>query len=492
MGDADHLGSPGDRPDWLDGIPESKIQAHADRIEARGDTDTTDGSAIAGPNARNWDGPSRPSKTNPSAPDSGSDTPADGPAVAHRRWWHRKNELVDEWLDVAPDRAARPISVRENTTLREEAATRKADGSDRSEPWSHVLREFLGWYNDYRNMHLRFRNPDGDLVRAPMPNSHQPQYGDTYYARLKALERQFLARADNPHVVMLTFTASMKNANGGWRCPADHLRDLIDSFTDHVRPAIHRALGSNGADVDSWEYARVVEHHGNAYGHMHVPLFIDGKVTEEDFRPVIDTHLRHCDPAGASAHDYYAPEAEARPISVARVDADLDPEDYDGTDDVIGNVGSYVAEYIGAYGEDLFGRSIEELAFRAMCWATQSNRVDFSNGAQDLIDAGLDNQGEVELDDLELLDSERWASEDEIEELVTDPNRSVSDALPEHDEWELDGIGIVDRDGETRHAVESKGVEYVQIDGAEHLDPIKHLPPDRPKPRSNKSTLAGF
>jgi len=492
VGDADHLGEPGDRPGWLDGIPESKIQAHAERVEANEDTDTTDGSAIAGPNARNWDFPSRPSKTNPSAPDSGSDTPADGPAQARRKWWHRKNELVDEWLDTAPDRSARPVSVRADTTLRDEAGVRKADGSDRSETWSHVLREFLGWYNDYRKMHLRFRNPDGDLVRSPMPNSHQPQYGDTYYARLKALERQFLARADDPYVVMLTFTASTENANGGWRCPADHLRDVIESFTQHVRPALHRALGSNGADVDSWEYARVVEHHQTGYGHMHVPLFIDGEVTEEDLQPVIDTHLRHCDPAGASAHDYYAPEAQARPISVARVDTDLNPEDYDGTDDVIGNVGSYVAEYIGSYGEDLFDRSIEELAFRAMCWATGSDRVDFSNGAQELIDAELEDGEEIESDTPEQPDPDRWATEEEIEEIAADPDRSVSDELPEQDGWELDGIGIVDRDGETRHEVENTGVEYIQIDGAEHLDPPKMLPPDRPKPRSNRATLGEF
>jgi hypothetical protein len=336
-------------------------------------------------------------------------------------------------------------------------------------------------------MHLRFRDPDGDLVRAPMPNSHQPQYGDTYYARLKALERQFLATASNPHVVMLTLTASNKNENDGWRCPADHLRDVINSFTDHVRPALHRALGSNGADVDNWEYSRVVEHHpGSAYGHVHVALFIDGIVSEADFRPVIDTHLRHCDPAGASAHNYYSPETEKRPISTSRVDTALDPEDYDGSEDVVGNLGSYVAEYIGAYGTELFDRSIEELAFRATCWATSTNCVDFSNGAQELIATDRDSEND------RAPVSERAADEPDIETLAEDSTSSVIEELPEQSNWEFDGIGIVDEDGETSHSVENKTVEYIQIEGAEHLDPPKRLPPDTPVPRLNPKKLGDF
>jgi hypothetical protein len=336
-------------------------------------------------------------------------------------------------------------------------------------------------------MHLRFRDPDGDLVRAPMPNSHQPQYGDTYYARLKALERQFLATASNPHVVMLTLTASNKNENGGWRCPADHLRDVINSFTDHVRPALHRALGSNGADVDNWEYARVVEHHpGSAYGHVHVALFIDGVVSEADFRPVIDTHLRHCDPAGANAHNYYAPETEKRPISTSRVDTALDPEDYDGAEDVVGNLGSYVAEYIGAYGTELFDRNVEELAFRATCWATSTNRVDFSNGAQELISAEQDDDGKCEAEVVEPSGTDRWSSENYSD-------RSALDTPPEQDCcWEFDGIGIVDQNGETCHSVENAGASYVEIDGAGHLDPVKKLPPDRPTPVFTCSRITEF
>ena len=451
-------------------------------------------SSITGPHAPDWESRSRPSKNNPSAPQSGSNEPADGGSSARREWWRRKNELVNEWLETAPGKSARPISVREATTIREEAAALKSDGGARSKAWSQVLREFLGWYNDYRNMHLRFRDPDGDLVRAPMPNSHQPQYGDTYYARLKGLERQFLATASNPHVVMLTLTASNRNENNGWRCPADHLRDVIESFTDHVRPALHRALGSNGADVDNWEYARVVEHHRSGYGHVHIALFIDGDVSEEHFQSVIDTHLRHCKPAGASAHNYYSPNPNERPISASQIDASLQPDEYEEAESVVGNLGSYVAEYIGSHGTELFKRDISELAFRATCWATSTNRVDFSNGAQEMISADLGTQDEDDEIDAttKSASSDRWATEDEIQDIKSNSEKSISDLSTDKSCWEFDGIGIVDRDGESRHSVEGTGVTYVSIDGSEHLDPVKMLPPDRPQPISAESELTDY
>jgi hypothetical protein len=324
-----------------------------------------------------------------------------------------------------------------------------------------------------------------------MLNSHQPQYGDTYYARLKGLEREFVHTASDPHVVMLTLTASNRNENGGWRCPADHLRDIIESFTDHVRPALHRALGSNGADVENWEYARVVEHHRSGYGHVHIAIFIDGNVSEEHFRPVIDTHLRHCEPAGAGAHNYYSQDSSERPISASRVDAELQPEEYENVESVVGNLGSYVAEYIGSHGTELFKRDISELAFRATCWATSTNRVDFSNGAQKMISADLDTESEPSNTDESInMDCEgQWATEEEIQEVETDPEKTISDLSTDRSSWQFDGIGIVDNEGESQHSVQDSGVAYVSIDGSEHLDPPKKLPPNSPTMPTTDSDL---
>lgn len=423
-------------------------------------------------------GRSWPSKTNPSAIHSGADSPdmADRPQTKRQFWTQRKFELTSSFLDSFPDRAVRPLSVSSDVSVREEAASERHESGFRSLPMSDVLREFLDWYNGYRFAHLRFWSPEGELVRVPMRNSHQPSYGDVYYARLKALESGFLDRAENPHVVMLTLTASNRNSRGGWRCPADHLRDVVDPFGDHVRPALHRALNDK---VESWEYAKVLEHHESGYGHLHIGVFVDGEVSESDFHSAIDAHIEHCEPAGPAAHNYHDSDPEERPISVRRVDPDLDQADY--TDDgAIGNVSSYLSEYIGSHGAGLFDRELPELMFRATAWATGSQRVTFSPGANEII-----NSERADSSRIPELESSRWkpgVDETDIEEAATDPDKSVSDLLEGAEEWTLGGVGVVDEDGEDRYEIDRAGVQYVQVDDARDLDPPAQqspLPPMR-------------
>jgi len=441
-------------------------------------------SSVAGPHAPEWSA-SRPSKTNPSAPNSEAEPSESADRLSKRtRWWKRKNALAKQFIDDH-EAAHRPVSVVESTTLREDASRGTPDEGFRSKTWSTVLREFLGWYNDYRWMHLRFRDPEGELVRAPMRNSHMPSYGDVYYAKLKALERTVIEEFEDPHVVMLTLTGSTRNGNGGPRCPADHLRDVVDPFSSNVRPALHRSL-----DVDRWEYAKVLEHHTSGYGHMHVAVFVDGAVSEEDFRPAIDAHLRNCEIAHRDAHDYHHPDPEKRPISVNRIDPEVDPN----ADDVeaVSNLGSYISEYIGSHGEELFDRDLSELAFRAACWATGTQRVTFSPGANELIETELptDDDGDV----IEIpARFRRDVTVEELEEAAADPDRSVGEYIEGGPEgWSLDGIGTVDEDGESRHDIENAGVSYVEIDGAEHIDPPNPQPPDRPTVKTSDTSLIDY
>ena len=383
-----------------------------------------------------------------------------------------------------PKRANRPISVREGTSIREEATVEKyGDNGFRSATWSNTLRAFLSWYNGYRSAHRVFKSPDGEQVRAPLTNSHQPNYGDKYYARIKALERQITAEYDDLHVAMLTLSGSSRNGGGGWRCPADHLRDVVNSFRPDEGRGVYHALYDSLGDKE-WEYALVAEHHKTGYGHIHIAIFVDGEIGESDFHPAIDAHLRVCDIAHRDAHDYYSPDPDDRSISVRRVDTDLSPEEYEEYED-IGNLGSYIGEYIGSYGEELFDRNVEELIFRASCWATGTQMVRFSTGANELIDHELD----FEEDDGEAV---------AIPNTSFDPER---DATPETDQkpveivnegWSLEGIGRVDRDGETIFDIQRSAVRYQKIEGAEHLDPPNHQPPDRPIRRTVASNLESY
>ncbi|MDZ7849875.1 MAG: hypothetical protein U5K70_03365 [Halodesulfurarchaeum sp.] len=426
---------------------------------------------------------SRPTKTNCTTPESRS-LPA-GESSWEGYWWKQKNALVDQFVEEYPNRAARPISVRGGELLREECTLSRPEGEGPvSKSWSSVMNEYLKWYNGYRDSHLVFRDPDGNRVRTQMENAHMPEYGDKYYAKLKALERQIASEYDDLHIAMLTFTGSTKNGNGGWRAVSDHLRDVIDSWRPDRGRGVYHAL-RDSLECQEWEYALVVEKHQSGYGHVHCAVFVDGEVDESDFHPAIDAHLRTCNIAHRDAHNYFAEDETTRPISVSSVDTDLDPNR--GDVDKITNVGTYIGEYIGSYGEPLFDRSIEELAFRAAVWATGTQLVRFSTGANELIREELDRE-QTELKVPELVQKPEFDPEAE------DPGETVEGSPFDvvNKGWSLEGVGRVDSEGETIYDVQNSGVQFVEIADSSHLDPINSQPPDRPQPRAKVRDLESF
>ena len=420
---------------------------------------------------------SRPTKTNCTSGASAAESPESGvngqtvgdevsDSYPPEEWWRRKNALVEQFIEERPQRAARPISVRGGTKLRDEAASERYGKEERyrSETWSTVLNEFLKWYNDYRDAELVFNDPEGEEVRGPMENSHMPEYGDRYYARLKAFERQIIKEYENPHSVMLTFSGSSTNANGGWRCPADHLRDVVSSWRPNRGRGVYHIL----RDVlkgKEWEYALVVEKHESGYGHVHCAVIVDGAIAESDFHRVIDTHLRKCEIAGRDAHDYHSHNEDDRPISVKRINPNADEAGE------IANLGTYIGEYIGAYGEELFERGLDELIFRAAAWATGTQIVRFSNGANELIDR--DRCG---------------SKDDEKPEECIRPNPDFDPTLHansdsdvqlfevENPKWSIVGIARGKGDDEQLFELRRSQVVWREIDDASHLDPPKSIP----------------
>ncbi|MFB6134436.1 MAG: replication protein [Halanaeroarchaeum sp.] len=423
---------------------------------------------------------SRPSKTNCTTRDTAAETTKSGSSESDfEEWWRRKNAIVDRFVEERPRRAVRPISVRGGTKLRDEAARQK-HGSDeerfRSQPWSAVLDEFLSWYNEYRDAELVFGSPEGDQVRAEMENSHMPQYGNRYYARIKAFERQIVREYDDPHSVMLTFSGSSANETGGWRCPADHLRDVIESWRPKRGRGVYHAL-RDVLDGKRWEYVIVVEKHQSGYGHVHCGVFVDGHIEEGDFHGVIDTHLRVCEIAGRDAHDYHSPDPDDRPISVNRIDPG------NAEEGAIGNLGSYIGEYIGAYGDELFDRGLDELIFRAAAWATGTQLVRFSTGANELIEQDLATRRDDDPPE------ERVVPNPEFDpDVHATPESDIYPGEIENPGWSIVGIAR----GDDLYELRESHVTWREIDDASHLDPPKAVPPDRPRRRTDSSTLASY
>jgi hypothetical protein len=371
-------------------------------------------------------------------------------------------------------RAEKLLSVQPGRSLRDEAVHELADGPQ-SRPWWSVVNEWRDWYDGYLRSHIEYEGPDGETTRTPLENSYQPDYGRRYYAKLKDFERGVEREFEDLTTVMLTFTASHRNDKGGWRCPADHMRDIMEGY-DAARKQVHQALSGY-----RWEYARVWEPHADGYGHLHMAVFVEdpaGEIEAADFSAAMRSHVENCRPAGWEAH---RPAGDA--VSVNRE---------------VSNLGSYISEYIGIFGEEAITRPITEQMFYAVTWATGTRRVSFSGGAQDMMarehfrrETGLrpeDRGGES---------FEEWRGGDESDEsgaesegmagVVIDPEtQTIEHTADESDEggggggWSVTGICNV-RPSEGRHEPvmaepdRSGGVDTTEIVGRPGTDP----PPDR-------------
>lgn len=346
--------------------------------------------------------------------------------------------------DLPGKTGLRPLSVEERT-LREEATIELSQGV-RARQMYRVLNEWREWMHDYRSMHIEYDGPEGETVRTRLENSYQPEYGKRYYAKLKDLERGISREFDNLVTVMLTFSASHLNAEGLPRCAADHMREIADGWGT-ARKQVHQALSGT-----NWEYARVWEPHPGGsrspggYGHLHVALFVEAdELDAERFRPVMESYVHNTRPAGSEAHG-------------------LDKEglgDAVSVNDDVENIGSYISEYIGIFGEEALERPITEQMFYATTWATQTRRLDFSNGAQELI------AGEQFRRETGLRPCDRGEALERNDGVVSESDGGS--------EWSVTSICTV-RNAEPNHADPTAGgARTRRIDGRPGMDPPRSV-----------------
>jgi len=364
--------------------------------------------------------------------------------------------------DLPEDTAHRPVSVEDGRGLRDEAVLVSTDdgpvpldrwdgnldGRDlQARPVHRVVQAWRDWYDGYRDAHIEYENPDGETVRSPLENSYQPEYGRRYYGKIKDWERGIERAYQAPTMVMLTLSASNENAKGGKRCPADHMRDIADGW-NVARKSLHRVLGGF-----EWEYAKVWEPHQSGYGHMHVAVAVDDpgdRLDGESFRPVMRSYVENTKPAGSDAHDLNT-VGLGDTVSVNRE---------------VENLGTYISEYIGIFGEEPTERPVSEQMFYATCWATGTRRVDFSNGAHEIMakeqfrrETGLrpeDRGGKV---------FDQWRGSD------GDQTAAESD---ESGRWQVDSICTVRNKEPTYSDPTAGGQRLTPIDGRSGVDPPAH------------------
>ena len=118
------------------------------------------------------------------------------------------------------------------------------------------------------------------------------------YARVKSAARYCFEHFDRPHTVWLSLTARSRKRDG-WVNPAIHDAGFRSGA---VKQALYRSRKK--ARID--DYAGVWLHAPRTewYSHKHIALWVDGNVAEEDFHPVIKSHVRNHRYADKSHHQY--------------------------------------------------------------------------------------------------------------------------------------------------------------------------------------------
>jgi hypothetical protein len=259
--------------------------------------------------------------------------------------------------------------------------------------WLEAMRRWRDYIRDSRETAVVFENPDGDRVRGSDPNRFMQGYAAKQYAKLKDLERGIRANyGKRLHSAMLTLTSSTTDGDGRPRSPVDHLDDLLSSWE-----AVRRALARTLEDW-RWEYLAILEPHKSGHLHVHIAVFVDGVVVPDVFRPVMEAHVRNCDGAREEAHRVMGERAA---VSVKHVGGERQES--------IGNLGTYLAEYLGTYDGDPLAADEQVQMANAVLWATNRQRWRPSQGAQEYMRTGEnDEESEWELVGIEDGDGELY------------------------------------------------------------------------------------
>jgi len=284
-------------------------------------------------------------------------------------WLSKTNRAGHENRSVGPsihESLKQPLTERDGVSLRVDALDDNRAGVQ-SRSWRDTVTAWRQWYKDSADTDVVFRNPDGDTAKGSTPNRFHPDYADKQYAKLKDLERGISEDYGSLlHTAMLTFTASSKPDNSPL-APVDHLDGLLSSW-DAVRRSLSRVLGDK-----RFERLAILEPHDSGYIHVHVAVFVEGFVSRETFKPVIEAHVRNCDLAGWDAHDMNSDST----ISVRHAGGDRDT---DGRH--LDELAMYLAEYLGTYGDSPLEQDTHVQMANAVLWATGRQRWRPSNGAQ--------------------------------------------------------------------------------------------------------------
>ena len=245
--------------------------------------------------------------------------------------------------------------------LRNEALDVTESGAVRSISWDALRTRWRSWFLDKEDSTLVFEDEEGDLHAGEQVHSFMRKYQERQCARAHQLESRLREKwGSMTCTTMLTLTGSTTDEEGYPRPPADHQREVLSSW-DSVRRELSRTLEGR-----EWEYLGIMEPHESGHTHLHVAVFTKGPVVREQFRPVIESHLRNCSIAGREAHE--------DAITVKRGNRGVE------------SIGSYLTAYMAPnYGDTALETPESVQRWYALQWATPTQRFRPSQGAQEMM-----------------------------------------------------------------------------------------------------------
>jgi len=315
---------------------------------------------------------------------------------------HHGRKIRESLLDE-PETVTHEVQVGEHETRK----VSKTVARDALPLYAAVI-DLLETYEGYRDKKLEMAKGYGDdredfLVDLGI--SFDPEYQSKTYAKLKALERQFLGgdypnggtcegAFEEPVTALFGLTSSAYNVAGsatsGLRPFVDHDREIREAWSGtsssvkrSLRYVLEDKLGLSSGEYAWWWQAEPHPGDGAAagYSHSHPVVVLDAAaadvpadaITADTFASVVRRHVDECDGAGESAHQITDGE-----------DSAVEVRDGDDIDDFAG----YVAEYLSVGpDDDLLERSDEYLLWAASQWATSTQKYSKSETATAAIDA---------------------------------------------------------------------------------------------------------
>lgn len=281
------------------------------------------------------------------------------------------------------------LSKEERERLQLDRPAGTADGEVSPKSWAEGIRTLLEREVEVQqttiNLERRHLNDvdEYDVVaRSRWSKSYQKKYNaqiDAWLRELTGGDRPSggvtAPSFEDPHIALITLSASSR-PDGQRVGPVDHLEALQSSWRSTYH-ALRNRLRSLGFDSSEWQYDRRAEPHKNdrgdgrgvneCYGHEHVVLVVDGEISAEELRPVVEKHVEANEWAGEAAHGADAVEVRT-------------PEE-------LNDPAAYVADYCSVDPVGLFDRSPAYQAWAAAATAANYRTVSRSEAAREAAEA---------------------------------------------------------------------------------------------------------